>query len=173
MIENDVIEAIIVLPNRMFYTTDISVTCWILNKNKNQRFEKRDNKAISYRNRSKEVLFMDLRQMGHPYEKKFVEFNKEDIETITNCFNSWREEDFILSYKNMDGFCYSAKRKEIVDNDYSLIPSKYIKFTSTDNNVDYNKQMKELTSELSSLLKEEKKSRDELREVLEELGYDL
>ena len=35
LIENDKVEAIIVLPREMFYSTDISVTLWILNQNKN------------------------------------------------------------------------------------------------------------------------------------------
>ena len=34
LIENDLVEAIIILPRNLFYTTDISVTLWILNKNK-------------------------------------------------------------------------------------------------------------------------------------------
>lgn len=34
LIENDNVEAIIVLPRELFYTTDISVTLWILNLNK-------------------------------------------------------------------------------------------------------------------------------------------
>nr|WP_264558627.1 class I SAM-dependent DNA methyltransferase [Flavobacterium sp. N2270] len=34
LIENDIVEAIVILPQNMFYTTNISVTLWILNKNK-------------------------------------------------------------------------------------------------------------------------------------------
>jgi type I restriction enzyme M protein len=34
LIENNLIEAIIIIPRNTFYTTDISVTLWILNKNK-------------------------------------------------------------------------------------------------------------------------------------------
>lgn len=37
LIENNLVEAIIILPGKMFYTTDISVTLWILNKNKKAR----------------------------------------------------------------------------------------------------------------------------------------
>ena len=37
LIENNLVEAIVVLPRDMFYTTDISVTLWILNKNKKAR----------------------------------------------------------------------------------------------------------------------------------------
>ena len=34
LIENKVVEAILIFPSSMFYTTDISVSLWILNKNK-------------------------------------------------------------------------------------------------------------------------------------------
>lgn len=37
LIENNLVEAIIILPRNLFYTTDISVTLWILNKNKKTR----------------------------------------------------------------------------------------------------------------------------------------
>src|SRR5690625_6787809 len=37
LIENNLVEAIVILPRSMFYTTDISVTLWILNKNKTER----------------------------------------------------------------------------------------------------------------------------------------
>ena len=31
-----------------------------------------------YRDREDEILFMDLRQMGSPYEKKYIELTEED-----------------------------------------------------------------------------------------------
>lgn len=37
LIENNLVEAIVVLPQDMFYTTNISVTLWFLNKNKKAR----------------------------------------------------------------------------------------------------------------------------------------
>ena len=79
MIENDIVESIIILPRNMFYTTDISVTVWMLNKNKHDRVEKRPDGEVHFRERSGEILFMDLRQMGHPFEKKYIEFTEEDV----------------------------------------------------------------------------------------------
>ena len=173
MIENDIVEAIIVLPNRMFYTTDISVTIWILNKNKKSRLEKRPDGNITYRDRSGEILFMDLRQMGHPYEKKYVEFTEEDRNIVTNNFKAWRFENFAEAYSNRDGFCYSASKDEVVEKDYSLVPSRYIAFDAGKEEVDYDARMKELQGELKNLLIQEQKSRDELMKVLEDLGYGI
>lgn len=58
LIQNDKVEAIIVLPRELFITTDISVTLWILNQNKKGG----DYHGRKLRNREKEILFMDLRQ---------------------------------------------------------------------------------------------------------------
>jgi type I restriction enzyme M protein len=55
LIENDKVEAIIVLPREMFYSTDISVTLWILNNNKKARTLN----GRKLRNRKDEVLFID------------------------------------------------------------------------------------------------------------------
>ena len=64
LIENNLVEAIIILPRNLFYTTDISVTLWALNKNKKARTVEQNGVLKHYRNREKEILFMDLRQMG-------------------------------------------------------------------------------------------------------------
>ena len=173
MIENDVVEAIIVLPNRMFYTTDISVTIWILNKNKKSRIEKRPGGNISYRDRSDEILFMDLRQMGHPFEKKYIEFIEEDRKTVTDKFKAWRLEDFVETYSDQDGFCYSATKDEIVEKDYSLVPSRYITFDAGEDTVDYDARMKELQVELKELMVQEQESKKALMKVLEDLGYGI
>ena len=94
LIENNLVEAIIILPRNLFYTTDISVTLWILNKNKKARVVEENGEVKRFRNREREILFMDLRQMGSPYEKKYIElteevskrFGKEKIAICTDSF---------------------------------------------------------------------------------------
>ena len=172
MIKNDMVEAIIILPRNCFYTTDISVTCWILNKNKKSRIEHRDNGDVSYRDRSGEILFMDLRQMGHPYEKKYIELTQEDRDLVTAKFNAWRQNSS-EEYFDVPEFCHSASASEIIEKDYSLVPSRYIEFVNRDEGADYDSKMKELQSELTTLLKQEQESKDELLKVLEGLGYGI
>lgn len=173
MIENDVVEAILILPQNMFYTTNISVTCWILNKNKKARIEKRDSGDVTYRDRTDEVLFMDLRQMGHPYEKKYIEFTEDDRKIVTDKFDSWRQADWSEPYKNVPEFCYSALKKEIVEKDYSLVPSRYIEFIMNVDNENFDEKMTALRNELAELLVAEEESRKELLEVMKGLGYGI
>jgi type I restriction enzyme M protein len=51
LIENKLVEAIIILPRNLFYTTDISVTLWILNNNKKARMIEQNGNIKKYRNR--------------------------------------------------------------------------------------------------------------------------
>ena len=172
MIKNDKVEAIIILPQNMFYTTSISVSCWILNNNKKARVEHRENGDIKYRDRSGEILFMDLRQMGHPYEKKYIEFTEEDRKIITDKFNAWRQESDI-KYFDEPEFCHSASAQEIIEKNYTLVPSRYIEFKMEEDDDNYDDKMKALQSELTFLLQEEQKSKEELLKVLQELGYEI
>jgi type I restriction enzyme M protein len=71
LVENDKVEAIIVLPREMFYSTDISVTLWILNNNKKARLHN----GRQLRDRQGEVLFIDLRRWNeNTYEKNTSSF---------------------------------------------------------------------------------------------------
>ena len=173
LINNDMLEAIIVLPNRLFYTTDISVTVWMLNKNKKARTEKRPDDEVHFRDRTDEVLFMDLRQMGHPYEKKYIEFTDEDRTKIVDRFKSWRFEGYPTKYEDIPEFCYSAKKDEIIAKDYNLVPSRYIEFINRDESVGYEEKMTQLQCELRDLLMLEQKSRQDLLDVMKGLGYEL
>ncbi len=173
MIENDVVEAILVLPQNMFYTTNISVTLWILNKNKKSRIEKRPDGSITFRDRSNEILFMDLRKMGHPYDKKYIEFTDEDRAIIVDRFKSWRLEHYQTTYEDIPEFCYSAKKAEIIEKDYSLVPSRYIEFIQAGDDTNYDERMTQLSKELKELLIQEAQSRKDLLEVMKGLGYEI
>ncbi len=173
LIENDMVEAIVILPRSMFFTTDISVTIWILNRNKKSRTETRPSGDVVYRDRSGEILFMDLRQIGHPYEKKYIELNEEDRAFIVDRFKSWRFMDYATPYENVPEFCYAAKKAEIVEKDYSLVPSRYIAFVNRDESVGYKEKMSQLQKELQDLLIQEQQSRQDLLEVMKGLGYEI
>ncbi|WP_417120299.1 N-6 DNA methylase [Ruminococcus bicirculans (ex Wegman et al. 2014)] len=173
LIENGLIEAIIILPRNLFYTTDISVTLWVLNKNKKARVVEQNGKLKRYRNREDEILFMDLRQMGSPYEKKYIELTAEDRAKVTSVYHNWQQEGYEETYKNVPEFCYSASFDEVKEKGFTLVPSRYIEFINRDENIDFDTKMKGLQAELKELLIEEEKSKADLLEVFKELGYEL
>ena len=90
LLKNHFVEAIVILPQNMFYSTDISVTLWILNKNKKARTVEQDGQLVKYRNREDEVLFIDLRQWGEPFEEKYIQFSSEQITDIARNFHNWQ-----------------------------------------------------------------------------------
>ena len=173
LIENDLVEAILILPRNLFYTTDISVTLWILNKNKKARVVEQNGVEKRYRNRQGEILFMDLRQMGSPYEKKYIELTTDDRDKITKTYHNWQTEGYEETYENVPEFCYSASFEEVKEKGFTLVPSRYIEFINRDENIDFDTKMKTLQGELQELLIEEEKSKTDLLEVFKELGYEI
>lgn len=171
LIENDLVEAIVILPQNMFYTTNISVTLWILNKNKKARKVNQNNVEIEYRNRENEILFMDLREMGIPLEKKYVQFSDDEIRRISETYHLWQKDN--EEYKDIPEYSYSANLDEIRKKDYSLVPSKYIEFVNRDENINFDEKMKNLKEEFVELLKEEEASKEDLLNVFKELGYEI
>ena len=173
LIRNHLVEAIIILPRNLFYTTDISVTLWILNKNKKARVVEQNGQVKRYRNREDEILFMDLRQMGSPYEKKYIELTEEDRARVTSVYHNWQQEGYENTYENVPEFCYSASFDEVEEKGFTLVPSRYIEFVNRDENIDFDTKMKTLQSELKDLLVQEQQSKADLLSVFEELGYEI
>jgi type I restriction enzyme M protein len=169
LIENNLVEAILVLPQDMFYTTNISVTLWILNKNKKAHTRIIGDESRNYRNREKEILFMDLRQIGIPFEKKYIQFSEEDIINITGTYHQWQ----CNKIENIPEFCYSATLEEVAKKDFSLVPSKYIEFVNRDENIDFDEKMQMLQTEFIELLNAEEASKNDLLSVFKELGYEV
>ncbi|MBK6545788.1 MAG: N-6 DNA methylase [Saprospiraceae bacterium] len=173
LIQNNLVEAIVVLPQNMFYTTNISVTLWFLNKNKKARTLEHSGKIKKYRNREREILFMDLRQIGISFEKKYTQFSEENIKQVTDTFQNWQQNGFEKTYHNKAEFCYSASFEEIEKNNFSLVPSKYIEFVNRDENIDFDEKMSALQTDFTNLLKAEEKSKEDLITVFKELGYEI
>jgi type I restriction enzyme M protein len=195
LIENKLVEAILVLPQDMFYTTNISVTIWILNKNKKAHIRNIGDETRKYRNRENEILFMDLRQIGEPFEKKFIQFNEQHIKDIASTYHTWQTASMVNDkwliinedaasdinhlpltvnhYKDIPEYCYSASLDEVAKKDFSLVPSKYIEFVNRDENIDFDEKMQALQNEFADLLKAEATSKNDLLTVFKELGYDI
>lgn len=172
LIENDKVEAIIVLPRELFITTDISVTLWILNQNKKSGMWH----GRKQRNREGEILFMDLRQWTeNPVkgeQKKKVTLKEDQIKRATEIYFKWQAE-------GTDGANYaepelyrSVDIEELKENNYSLVPSRYIEFVDRDSDIDYNKVLTEASFVVSDLLKRQSENDEMLRKALKQLGYE-
>ena len=173
LLQNKLVEAIVILPRNMFYSTDISVTLWILNHNKRARTVEQNGQMVRYRNREDEVLFIDLRQWGEPFEKKYIQFSAEQIRKIAENFHNWQRVGYEQTYHNEPEYCYSATLDEIEKKGWSLVPSKYIEFRNRDEQIDFDTKMRQLQTELRDLLQQEEESKQQLKDLFNSLGYGL
>lgn len=184
---NDKIEAIIVLPRDMFYTTDISVTLWIVNMNKKAGTVN----GRQVRDRCGEVLFMDLRRWDQNTEEIVIDKGKKKKKTvltpaqiadIKKVYNAWQSVDTTL-YADVPEFCQSVKvlKKDkvhpedisIEDKDFSLAPSKYIEFIDHDLDIDYAKEMARIQNEMRLLMVSEELSQSMLKDAFRGIGYGI
>lgn len=173
LLEMGKVEAIVILPRKLFYSTDISVTLWILNNNKKARCVEKNGEERHYRDREKEVLFFDMRQMGVPYEKKYVELSETDRLKVSDTYHKWQQEGWKDNYANVPEFCYAASIEDVEGKGFSLVPSKYIEFVNRDEQVDYATKIAELQKELSIILAEEEQNKVQLKRLFAELGAEL
>lgn len=167
LVENDKIEAIFVLPREMFYSTDISVTLWILNNNK--KGGPWHNRQL--RNRSGEILFVDLRTWNtNIYEKKFVRFTDEQIADICKVYFDWQTQK-TDKYAKPELY-YAAHFDEIKEKNFSLVPSRYIEFVDRDTELDYATALKTAGATVKELLQRQEENRTALINAFKTIGYD-
>lgn len=173
LIQKDKVEAIIVLPRELFITTDISVTLWILNQNK---------KGGNYhgrrlRNRENEILFMDLRQWRENTvkgeNKKKILLSPDQIEKASNIYHTWQGEGIDCKNYQEPELYRSVNIDEIETKGWALTPSKYIEFIDHDLDIDYEKEMTRIQSEMKNILKAEKESQKMLEDAFKGIGYGI
>ena len=173
LIQNDKVEAIVILPRELFITTDISVTLWILNQNKKGG----DYHGRKLRNREHEILFMDLRTWSeNPVKnesKKKVRLVTEQIERAVSIYHAWQDEGTDGSRYEVPELYRSVGMAEIEKNGWSLIPSKYIEFIDHDLEIDFAAEMGRIRKEMSEVLAQEKQSQKMLVKAFKGIGYGL
>ncbi len=93
MIENDLVEAIIALPNNMFYNTGIGTYIWLLSNRKEER-------------RKGKIQLIDATEMKSPLRKnlgnKNCEFTPEIRKEILRIFMEMEESDVSMVFNNED-----------------------------------------------------------------------
>ena len=173
LIQNDKVEAIIILPRELFITTDISVTLWILNQNKKGG----EYHGRQLRNREHEILFMDLRQWReNPVKgenKKKVHLLTEQIERAADIYHTWQSEGTDGNNYAVPELYRSVGLEEIKKNNWSLVPSKYIEFIDHDLEIDFPAEMARIQDEMKMIISKEKESQQMLLDAFKGIGYGI
>ena len=141
-VDNDWIEAVLLLPENLFYNATAPGIILILNKNK---LKERKNRIMLI-NASLEF------EKGRP--KNFIPDDK--IEKIARVFHDW---------KNIDKFTKIITNEEAGGNDYNLSPSRYI---GNGKEEEY-RDVDEILVELAELEEEREKTDRELNEIMRKI----
>lgn len=147
VVDDDKIEAIILLPDKLFYNTGAPGIIIILNHHKS---DERKNKIL-FINASKE-------HEKHPEVRKLNRLSDKNIEKIVNVYREFKE---------IEGFSRIVDLDEIRKNDYNLNVTLYVYPEEEEEQIDVMKEW----HELRKIEEEVDKIEEKIEGYLEELGY--
>lgn len=156
ILEDDLVDCIVALPDKLFYTTGIPVCIWFFNRDKKHKGQ---------------TLFIDARKMGDMVNRRLRELSDEDIKKIANTYISWQNED---GYEDVQGFCKVASLDDIKEHDYILTPGRYVGIEEVeDDGEPFEEKMDRLTTTLAKQFKKSRELDEEIRKQLGGIGYEL
>ena len=163
MLEAGLVDCMVSLPAQLFYNTMIPACLWFLARNK---------KNHKFRDRSNEILFIDARKIGTMINRRNKEFTDEDVALIAGTYHSWRNKNG--GYEDKAGFCKSATIEEVKNNNYVLMPGRYVGTEEeVDDGIPFDDKMKALTSKLAEQFAKGRELETAIRENLKGIGYEF
>lgn len=166
LIEADLVECMVALPSQLFTNTQIPACIWFLSKDKQNglSFDKKK------RNRSKEILFIDARNLGYMKDRVLRDFSVEDTQKIVQTFHNWQYGE---GYQDEKGFCYSADLEDIRKHDYILTPGRYVGAPEQEEDGEpFADKMARLTALLKEQMAEGEKLNAQIKANLARLGWE-
>ena len=151
LIEENLLEAVIGLPEKLFYGTSIPAAIMIFNKGRKPWGEAKTG-------RDRHVLFIDASQ-NYADGTRQNTLRKTDIEKVVTTFDAFEE---------VDKYAYPATLEELKENDFNLNIPRYVDTFEEEEDVDIPAVQKEI-DELEAELAE---TQAKMREYLKELGLD-
>ena len=155
LIEASLVDCIVNLPAKLFLNTQIPASLWFMSRNRSNG---------KYRDRTKEILFIDARHLGHLINRRTLELSEEDIQTVTNTYHSWRNLDG--NYEDVKGFCSAASIERVKELDYVLTPGRYVGLAKEEDDFNFNERFTSLKAEFEEQLKEEAALNERISENL-------
>ena len=145
-VEKDFVEAVLLLPENLFYNTTAPGVILVINKFK----------PIERRGQIMLINASKLFKKGRP--KNYIP--DESIELISDIYLKWREEA---------GLSRIITKEEAAKNDYNLSPSRYV----AQNGVDETLPLEDAVIQLKEAEEEREKADERLKEILKEMGLTL
>jgi len=161
LIEEGLVDCIVNLPAKLFLNTQIPASLWFMSRNRTNG---------KFRDRSKEILFIDARNMGHLINRRTKELSHDDIKLIAGTYHNWRNVDG--KYEDVKGFCNAANIERVKELDYVLTPGRYVGLAEEKDDFDFKERFTSLKAEFEEQLKEEAVLNERISANLEKVKID-
>jgi len=164
IVEADLVDCMVALPSQLFYNTAIPACLWFISRDKSNG---------KFRNRKKEILFIDARNMGQMVDRRHRELTKEEVKKIADTYHAWRRENK-QKYEDILGFCKSVKLEEVEKHNFILTPGRYVGVPKeVDDGIPFEEKMARLTKELKEQFDESEKLEKEIKQNLKKIGWEV
>lgn len=156
LVEADLVDCVVALPDKLFFNTGIPVSLWFVSKNRH---------GNGHRERRGETLFIDARKLGSMMSRKLRELTDADISKIADTYHSWRNHDG--GYEDVSGFAKSVELDEIAKHDFVLTPGRYVGAGDAMADVEpFDERIERLTNELYAEFERGREFESEIRSRL-------
>lgn len=165
LVEDDYVECMVALPGQLFTNTQIPACIWFLTKDKANGY----NLSKKKRDRRKEFLFIDARQMGYMKDRVLRDFTLSDVQKIAYTFHAWQQGE---GYEDVKGFCCSANLEGVRKHGHVLTPGRYVGAEDqADDGEVFADKMARLTAQLKEQFDESATLEGEIKKKMAGLGY--
>ncbi|HEY8375355.1 MAG TPA: N-6 DNA methylase, partial [Nannocystis sp.] len=120
IVEADLVDGIVALPARLFYSTAIPVCLWLLTRDKARP-----------RDRRRQVLMIDARDLGVMVDRTHLALRPEEIADLAGIYHAWRgipvsEGMSTKPYEDIPGRCRAVDLDTLARHEYILAPPRYV-----------------------------------------------
>jgi len=141
LIESGVVDIVISIGPKFFYTVTLSCTLWFFDKDKKDHKDK--------------ILFIDAKNIFIKIDRAHHRFTDEQIQQIADTVRKYRQEEGAGKYKDIKGLCKVVTLDEVRANGYSLTPGRYVGVAPPpEKEYDFKERLAELNDELQRLNKQ-------------------
>ena len=126
---------------------------------------------------TKDILFIDSRNMGALINRRTKEFSHEDTDYIAKVYHDWKNhviasEAKQSTYEDVKGFCKSASQDEVKALNYVLTPGRYVGLEEIDDEFDFKERFQALHVELQKQMEKEEALNQRINENLAKVLID-